>query len=65
MLAVANDSEILYQDMRRSAARTILLRLQAQSQQAAARQTQAGKQAASSAGNDTGVALEPAMDSAN
>ena len=33
VLAVTNESEFLYQDMRRSAARMILLRLQAQSQQ--------------------------------
>ena len=65
VLAVANESEILYQDMRRDAARTILLRLQAKSQQTAARQTQTGNPAASSDGNDSGVASEPALDSAN
>ena len=65
VLAVANESENLYQDMRRDAARTILLRLQAKSQQTAARQTQTGNPAASSDGNDSGVASEPALDSAN
>ena len=48
VLAVANESEILYQDMRRNAARMILLRLQAQSQQTAAKQADAEQSAAPS-----------------
>ena len=43
VLAVTNESEFLYQDMRKSAARMILLRLQAQSQQARPQQTEAQK----------------------
>ena len=65
VLAVANESEILYQDMRRSAARMILLRLQARSQQTAARQTDAGNPAASSSVNETDVPSEADRDSAN
>lgn len=53
VLAVANESEILYQDMRRNAARMILLRLQAQSQQTEAKQTETEQSVAPSSAMDT------------
>jgi len=58
VLAVANESEILYQDMRRNAARMILLRLQARSQQKEVKQTEAGQSLAPSSAMDTGAARE-------
>ena len=61
VLAVANESEILYQDMRRNAARMILLRLQAQSQQTAAKQADAEQSAAPS----STTATESTRDSSN
>ena len=48
VLAVANESEFLYEDMRRNAARMILLRLQAQS-----KKTQAEQQVAPASVTDT------------
>ena len=51
VLAVANESEFLYDDMRRNAARMILLRLQAQSQQTEAQKAEAEKQAAPASGH--------------
>jgi len=65
VLAVANESEVLYQDMRRNAARMILLRLQARSQQTESRQTESVNPAAPSSGNDSDVGSEAAVDSAN
>ena len=53
VLAVANESEFLYQDMRKSAARMILLRMQAQSQQTEAQKTEAEKQLAPASVPDT------------
>jgi len=65
VLAVANESEVLYQDMRRNAARMILLRLQARSKQTGARQAESVNPAAPSSGDDSGVGSEAAPDSEN
>ena len=60
VLAVANESEVLYQDMRRNAARVILLRLQARS-----RQTEALQPETSGSGNVNDAASGAAGNSAN